>query len=238
VRTAALRLRPALWAGYLAVGGAGCLLYLFVPPFAGSGPVMNLLGLSPVIAILVGLRLHRPASGVPWFLFAIGSALFWTGDLYTYSYPKLLGAEVPFPSPGDGLYVLVYPAMMAGLVLLVRRRSAGSDRGGAFDGRFHALGLALPSWVALMVPYLNIEDMTLTAKAVSIAYPLGDVILLGAAVRLALDVGRREPALYLASSGIVLLLATDFTYGLLTLEGSYVGQRWLDAGWIGFYLLR
>lgn len=234
---AARRLKPAPWAVYLVLGGIGCLLYLFVPPFAGSGPVMNLLGLSPVIAILVGLRLHLPASRVPWLLFAVGSALFWMGDLYTYSYPKLLGAEVPFPSPGDGLYVLVYPAMMAGLLMLVRRRTAGSDRGGAIDGLILAVGLALPSWVALMAPYLDIDDMTITAKAVSIAYPLGDVILLGAAVRLALDVGRREPALYLLSSGIVLLLATDFTYGLLTLEGAYVGQRWLDAGWIGFYLL-
>ena len=46
--------------------------------------------------------MHRPRSrgAVGWF--AAGFALFWLGDLYTYSYPRLLGAEVPFPSIGDG----------------------------------------------------------------------------------------------------------------------------------------
>ena len=58
--------RPALWSAYLALGAAVTCLYVFVPPFAGSGPVMNLLGLSPVIAILVGLRVYRPTSPGPW----------------------------------------------------------------------------------------------------------------------------------------------------------------------------
>ena len=70
-----------LWQAYLVVGALICALYVFVPPFAGSGPVMNLLGLSPVIAILVGLRLHRPASRSPWLWFALGFVLFWAGDL-------------------------------------------------------------------------------------------------------------------------------------------------------------
>ena len=61
------------------------------------------------MAILAGIRIHRPASRLPWLLLAAGSALFWLGDLYTYSYPLLLGGDVPFPSPGDALYVLMYP---------------------------------------------------------------------------------------------------------------------------------
>lgn len=55
-----------LWKLYLCAGALLCGLYLFVPPFAGSGPVMNVIGLSPVIAILVGLRCHRPESRGPW----------------------------------------------------------------------------------------------------------------------------------------------------------------------------
>src|SRR5919198_951951 len=127
-----LRALP-LWQIYLAAGTALCALYLFVPPFAGSGPVMNLLGLSPVIAILAGLRKHRPASRGPWRWFAVGLTLFWLGDLYTYSYPRLLHKEVPFPSIGDASYVLVYPALMAGLLQLVRRRNPEGDRAGAID---------------------------------------------------------------------------------------------------------
>jgi diguanylate cyclase (GGDEF)-like protein/PAS domain S-box-containing protein len=233
------RARPSLplWGAYLAVGALVCAAYLFAPPLKGNGPVMNLVGLSPVLAILVGIRLHRPASRRPWLLLAAGSALFWLGDLYTYSYPHVLGAEVPFPSPGDGLYVLMYPVMMAGLLLLVRRRSGGRDRSGLIDGLILTVGLALPSWIALMAPYLHQDGLSVTAKLVSVAYPLGDVILIGAALRLALDAGRREPAFYLLTASIGLLLLTDFTYGLLTLYGLYDHQLWLDAGWIGSYLL-
>ena len=198
---------------------------------------MNLLGLSPVVAIIVGVRMHRPRSIAPWTLFAVGFALFWLGDLYTYSYPLLLNRDVPFPSLGDGAYVLVYPVLMAGLLTLIWRRSSRGDRGGVIDGLILTVGLALPQWIALMAPYLHDNELSTVAKLVSIAYPLGDVLLLAAAIRLTLDGGRRSPAFYLVSSSIVLLLATDFVYGLLILHGTYVHQLWLDVGWIGFYLL-
>src|SRR5829696_2837996 len=198
---------------------------------------MNILGLSPVLAIVAGVRLHRPRSVVPWALFAAGFMLFWLGDLYTYSYPLLLDRDVPFPSPGDGAYLLVYPVLMGGLLVLIRRRSDRGDRGGLIDGLIITVGLSLPQWIALMAPYLHDDELSGVAKIVSIAYPLGDVLLLAAAIRLSLDGGRRAPAFYLLSSSIVLLLVTDFVYGLLILNGTYVHQLWLDVGWIGFYLL-
>src|SRR3954453_21083608 len=185
------------WAVYLAVGALLCAVYLWLPPLKGSGPLMNLIGLSPVLAILFGIRRYRPASKLPWLLLAAGSALFWLGDLYTYSYRVLFGADVPFPSPGDALYVAMYPVMMAGLLLLVRRRNAGPDRSGLVDGLILTVGLSLPAWITLMAPYLHQDDLSTVAKIVSVAYPLGDVILVGAAVRLALDAGRREPTFYL-----------------------------------------
>src|SRR5258708_5627785 len=89
--------RLAPWTVYL--GACVVLLgfYLFVPPLKGSTLVMNALGFSPVLAILAGLRIHRPAAKAPWLWFAGGFLLFWGGDVYTYSYWKLFGADVPFP---------------------------------------------------------------------------------------------------------------------------------------------
>jgi len=229
--------RVAAWQLYLAVGALLCALYVWVPPFASSGPVMNLLGLSPVVAIVVGLRVHRPQSTGPGWFFAVGFLLFWFADLYTYSYPRLFGADVPFPSLGDGAYVLVYPALMAGLLMLVRKRNPERDRAGVIDSLIMTLGLSLLSWVALIAPYLHDGSMGTVAKLVSIAYPLGDILLLAAAIRLAVDSGRREPAFYLLALSIVALLVTDFAYGVVTLQGAYDGQVILDVGWISFYLL-
>ena len=60
--------RPPAWMAYLAFGAVLTVAYVLVPPFRGSGPVMNLLGLSPVVAIFVGVRMHRPRSIAPWTL--------------------------------------------------------------------------------------------------------------------------------------------------------------------------
>jgi diguanylate cyclase (GGDEF)-like protein/PAS domain S-box-containing protein len=228
---------PAAWQLYLATGSLLTALYLLVPPFKGSGPVINLLGLSGVVAVVAGVPRNRPASSVPWWFFALGLGLFWLGDLYTYSYPKLLHKEVPFPSIGDGIYLTVYPVLMVGLLMLVRRRNPGSDRAGLIDSLIMTLGLALLEWVGLIAPYLHGDGMSLLARLVSVAYPLGDVLLLAAAIRLIVDAGKRQPAFYLLASSIVSLLITDYVYGLLLLHETYTHQLWLDIGWIAFYLL-
>src|SRR4051794_3027764 len=226
-----------IWQRFLGVGAFLCGLYLFVPPFAGASPVMNLLGLAPVIAIVLALHHHRPESRGPWLWFALGFVLFWLGDIYTYSYPRIMGRDVPFPSIGDASYVLVYPALMAGLLMLVRRRNPGGDRTGAIDSLIMTIGLALISWVVLIQPSVHDEALSLSARLVSIAYPVGDILLLAAAIRLAVDTGARRPAFYLLAASIVALLATDFAYGVMTMHGAYDGQAWLDVGWISFYLL-
>jgi hypothetical protein len=99
------------------------------------------------------------------------------------------------------------------------------------------LGLSLISWVVLIVPILHDVEMALNAKLVSIAYPLGDILLLAATIRLAVDAGRRAPAFYLMAFTIVTLLVTDFVYGVLTLRGDFHFQVPLDVGWITFYVL-
>ena len=99
------------------------------------------------------------------------------------------------------------------------------------------IGLALISWVVLIQPSVHADELSLSARLVSIAYPVGDILLLAAAIRLAVDTGARRPAFYLLAASIVALLATDFAYGVMTMHGAYDGQAWLDVGWISFYLL-
>jgi diguanylate cyclase (GGDEF)-like protein/PAS domain S-box-containing protein len=225
------------WRFFLAAGVVLLALYLWVPPLAGSAPVINVLGLAPVVAIIVGVRMHRPAARTAWTCFALGFAFFWLGDLYTYTYPLVLNRDVPFPSLGDGAYLAVYPALMAGLLILQRRRTQRGERGSAIDAAIMTVGLALPSWIWLTAPYIHDHSLSTAGRLVSVAYPLADVLLLAVAVRLALDGGQRRPAFHLMSASIICLLLTDFVYGLMILHGTYDHQLWLDAGWIGFYLL-
>jgi diguanylate cyclase (GGDEF)-like protein/PAS domain S-box-containing protein len=230
-------IKANVWIGYLVVSGILAVLYLFASRLAGNGPLINVLGLSSPVAILVGIRLHRPKAMGAWWLFAAGQFLFFAGDLYTYSYPKLLGADVPFPSAGDAIYLMVYPALMAGLFLLVKRRNPKRDRAGLIDSLILTIGVGLFSWVFLIAPNVHLSGLSVLATGVSIAYPLGDILLLAAAIRLAVDTGKRAPAFYLLIASIVCLFVTDSVYGYALLKGTYDHQLSLDAGWIAYYVL-
>jgi diguanylate cyclase (GGDEF)-like protein/PAS domain S-box-containing protein len=225
------------WMVYLALAVVASSLYLLAPGLQGNAPLLNLISGSSVIAIFVGIWIHRPAAAWPWRWFAIGQALFFLGDVYTYSYPLVIGHEVPFPSAGDVLYLLVYPALMTGVLLAVRRRNPQGDRAGVIDALIITVGIALLSWVFLMAPYVHDATLSPLAKAVSIAYPLGDVLLLAAALRLAFDGGRRTVSFGLLAASIGALLATDAGYGYALLDGTYNHQLIYDAGWLGYYIL-
>ncbi|HET6172225.1 MAG TPA: EAL domain-containing protein [Gaiellales bacterium] len=225
------------WIAYLGLAAFASGLYLFVPGLRGSGPLFNIISGSSFVAILIGIRIHRPAALWVWRWFAIGQALFFLGDVYTYSYPQVIGHDVPFPSAGDVLYLLVYPALMTGVLLAVRRRNPQGDRAGVIDALIITVGIALLSWVFLMAPYVHDATLSPLAKSVSIAYPLGDVLLLAAALRLAFDGGRRRGSFFLLAASIGALLTTDAAYGYALLDGTYNHQLIYDIGWLVYYAL-
>jgi PAS domain S-box-containing protein len=229
--------RPA-WLLYLTGGALGGLAYYFLPRVAKSGPFFNLLGVSSVIAILVGIRMNRPKDPAPWFLFAVGQAFFIAGDVITYNYPSFFGHDIPFPSIGDVFYLAVYPCLIAGILMLIRERRPGRDRDSFIDSLIITIPAGLLAWEFWMGPYAHDHTLSLPVKLVSMAYPLMDLLLLAVVVRLAVGSGRREPSFFLLSAAAVALVATDTAYGLVQLSGAiYQNGGPLEAGWLSFYLL-
>jgi diguanylate cyclase (GGDEF)-like protein/PAS domain S-box-containing protein len=235
------RLRPgrhSAWAWYLAAMAVLTFGYLFVTPLKGYAVVINVIGISSPLAIGIGMRLHGAQARLAWSLLLVGQLLYVAGDFYTYTYPDLLGGKVGFPSAGDAVYLSVYPALFAGMILLVRRRDPlRRDRSGVLDSLVLTVGFALLSWVFLVAPNLHLAGLTVLAKLVSVAYPLGDVLLLAAVIRFAVQAGAKTPAFYLLGSGTVALLATDCAYNYALLHGTYNHQVIFDAGWIAYLVL-
>ncbi|MET0608874.1 MAG: hypothetical protein ABW045_08990, partial [Gaiellaceae bacterium] len=153
--------RRSSWWWYAAFAGTLAGLYMWVPPFKGSGPVLNVVGFSGVAAIVVGVWMHSPRARIAWWLFGVGQLLFFSGDVYTYSNP-----DAPFPSPGDALYLAVYPVLMAGLLVLVRRRNPRRDPAALIDALILTIGVGLLSWVFLIAPNIHLGDISWLAKAV------------------------------------------------------------------------
>ena len=230
--------RETAWAWYIAGMAILTAGYLFVPPFKGYAIVINVIGISSPLAIAAGMRLHGAKARLAWTLLLVGQLLYVAGDFYTYSYPDLLGGTVGFPSAGDAIYLSVYPALFAGLILLARRRNPfGRDRTVVVDSLILTVGFALLSWVFLVAPNLHLSGLTVLAKLVSVAYPLGDVLLLAAVIRFAVQAGSKTPAFYLLGASTVALLATDCAYNYALLAGTYNHQVIYDAGWLAYLVL-
>jgi PAS domain S-box-containing protein len=230
-----MRLSRHIWWLYLAITVPIAVAYLAGP--LNAGPVFNAIGLSSPVAVLVGVRIHRSGARWAWYLIALGLALFVAGDVLAYNYTALVGGPLPFPSVADPAYLAVYPVIVAGLLLLIRRRSPGRDAASLIDATIVTIGLALLSWVFLIAPYAQDSTLHLGAKLVSIAYPLGDILMLGVAVRMAVGAGRRSTSYYLLICAIVCVLVTDAVYGWIVLHGTYHPGDPLDGGWIAFYVL-
>ena len=212
------------------------VFYLLPAGFFNDVVYYPSLGFAAAAAILAGTLWHRPRHRLPWLLFAAGQALFAVGDVLFGVYDHVLD-DTAFPSAADGFYLAGYPALAAGLWLLVRQRSTGRDWESLIDAGIVTIALGVVAWEALIVPYTSDDTLSLVEKVFSIAYPLGDVLLLAVAARLLLGTGVRTVAYGFLAGAILCLLVADPLYSLAELGGSYGGGSVLDAGWILSYML-
>ncbi|WP_109031201.1 aminotransferase class I/II-fold pyridoxal phosphate-dependent enzyme [Streptomyces rubrogriseus] len=210
-------------------------VYLTVPSM--RTPVWAVIGLAGVAAMAAGIRLHRPVPPWPWWVLATGLLAFIAGDTYYNVLEEYFQASNPFPSPADAIYLVTYPLFALGLWGLERQRHAGRDLPSMLDALTLTAGLALPVWVYLVRPLTEVEGLTWQQRAISIAYPLGDVLVLALLVRLLLPgpVGGSNRAVRWLVAGTATLLGFDIAYGILQLNATWQAGTLLDIGWIAFY---
>jgi len=216
---------------YAEFGGVLVVSYLAVPALRGSVWLYAAVGTSATVAIMAGVARNRPSARLPWFLIAGAQVTTVVGDVLTFHFG---GA---FPSAADAFYLLSYPLMAAGLVLLVRHRTPGRDLASLLDAAIITVGLGVLVWVFLIAPHGHDQGMGLVEKSISVAYPLMDLLLVGVVVRLAVDRGSHPPAFSLLMASFLFLLAADIAYGVVELAGSYGDSTYLDPGWLLSYLL-
>ena len=225
------------WLLYI-LGGTFLLLGWELAPPLKIGLVFNVIAFSSPVVIVIAVRTWRPEHRLPWYLFALGLTLFVAGEVITYNYEKLFGAELPYPSIGDILYLTAYPCLIAGVLLMVHRRSPGRHREGLIDSLIVAIGIGTISWVFLMSPLARSPEANAIQKVVGMAYPFMDLVLIVVVVRLAIGPGRRAQSFSLMMGAAIALFCTDFVYSYISVQGIVYNQAgYLEAGWASFYLL-
>jgi diguanylate cyclase (GGDEF)-like protein/PAS domain S-box-containing protein len=193
------------------------------------------LGITGVTGIVLGVFVNRPVHRVPWLMLAAGNLAFAAGEAAQVVLIQLLHEQNPFPSIADGFYLAAYPLYAAGLLGFVHRRTSWRDRAALVDALTLTVGLALLSWLFLIEPYAHVGELTWVQRAFSMAYPLGDILVLAMLLRLLAGGGGKSPSLILLAVGSLGLLAADVAYGLIQLHGTWHTGTVVDLGWAVLY---
>ena len=165
-------------------------------------------------AIVAGVRLHRPSAPAAWWLIALGVAGNATG-IAIEAIIAHIEAEPAFPSVADAAYLSLYPATAAGLILLIRRRTPQRNWAALVDATTLTTGMSLLAWIFMVRPAASDPSIGLLGHIVSVAYPVGDIVLLAMTVRLLLNGSGRNRSFFALCAALVCFLGGDSAWALI-----------------------
>jgi diguanylate cyclase (GGDEF)-like protein len=221
------------WRIYLVASSLAVIAYFAMPAQRAADVLYVTIGLSCVAAIVTGTARHRPTNRVPWMLLAAGQ-LVWVGGDVVYSWLSAAGT-VPLPSVADLPYLLSYPLLAAGIVLLIRAQHRARDFAGLVDSAIITAAFALLSWAFIAGPMLEERAGSALALAVSLAYPAGDIVLIALLLRLMTGQYSWNPPFLILIASVSCSLAADTLFAAAPSGDAYgVG---LDVLWLASYSL-
>ena len=220
---------------YLLVCSAITVGYSLAPNVLAKNIVFDLFGVAAVAAVLVGLRRNGETWRRPWLILAASQLLFVVGDATFTAYARLEPDAETYPA--DLGYLAGYPLLTISLLLFVRRRAVGRYWFSLLDAAIVTAGIAAPLWQFVMRPGLADSGTPLAARAIQLAYPALDLILLAVAARLVAGGGRRSLAFWGLVASITALLAADAVFPFIDAAGAYTDGDFPDQLWMLSYTL-
>ena len=174
----------SLWGRYLLVGVVAAAAVFVLPAGIGRDALYCVVAWSGAVAMVVGTRRYRPAAPASWYLIAAGMAS-WIVAGGLGSWLTAVGRFNAVASPADAFYIATYPLAAAGLLMFARSRDPERRPTALLDSAILTVGVGLVSWVFLVEPTLSATSGSVLGRLVTMAYPLGNVLLFGALLRLA-----------------------------------------------------
>ena len=235
---------PSFWAGAAAVAVVVTLLAvaLLAPVPAPAKQVMSdvafVLGsLAATLACLWRTRQHA-GDRRGWTLLAAASGCWLVGNLFWFCYQLVLASQ-PFPSWSDPFYLAFIVLATAGLLALAPPSASRTGRiRTLIDGILITASLIFLSWTLVLQGAITASGLSPLARAVFIAYPVGDVVIASLALLLVVRAprGQRLPFVCLGL-GLVSYAVADSGYAYLSNRGTFRIGTILDVGWVAGYLL-
>ncbi|MFF0472963.1 putative bifunctional diguanylate cyclase/phosphodiesterase [Streptomyces sp. NPDC004284] len=224
-------------AGYTtgaSLGWGSPRLALFMGDFGLSAAALT----AAVSCFLYG-RGHRGSARPAWLLFAFSSFMAAAGNAVWGWYEVVLRTEVPDSSAADLCFLLFAPPAIVGLLVLAKKpvtRAGWVCLG--LDAWLIGGSLLTLSWSLALARTAHVEGESVTQAALSLAYPLLDIVLVS--MVLVLHFRRSQANRSATNTAIAALALTVLCDALFTsplLRASYASGQLLDAGWFAGSLL-
>jgi two-component system cell cycle response regulator len=205
---------------WLGLGGSG------LDDFA-NGPLYDAVVVSAGLACLLRARGAGPERNA-WLLIAASifswaaAEIYWTAEI-------LDNPSAPYPSPADIGYLAFYPLAAAGVCLLVRARADELDWRLWMDGLIAGLGTAALGAALVFELVADSATGTTLEVATTLAYPLGDLLLLALVVGVvALTRWRPGRTWSLLLAGLAAMAVADVAFTLQSTNDSLPGGDWVE----------
>ncbi|MTV25052.1 EAL domain-containing protein [Nitriliruptoraceae bacterium ZYF776] len=225
------------WRWTLGLGLPAAVGVPLLPP-VGAVLVYDLIAVLSTVAIVVGVRWHRPASWRAWTYLAIGVGSWAVGDA-VYTVLGGVTGEPDFPSAADPFYLAGSLATFLAVLAIARRRDDGGGRAAVVDTTIITIAGSVLVWLLVLDPLLSDPSYAPLGRVVAVATPLLDIGLLAAIVLLLLGRGRAGASTSDAflALGATAMLLSDLAYTYSSVAGTYRVGDAADHGWLLAYVL-
>jgi len=169
-----------------------------------------------VAGVLVGIRWHRPARRLPWYLIASCPTL-WVVGYGIQQFYVSSGIQIPVGYAADAFFLAGNAGLIAALVLLLLSRESRFDS--SLDVGIVVLAVSQLAWATLISKYALDGTLPLLGRATQIAYAFTDVVMLALVARILVAPGKRTASFLLVPCGVICILVADFGFNWLTLAG-------------------
>jgi GAF domain-containing protein/HAMP domain-containing protein len=168
-----------------------------------------------------------------WLLIGLGLLSYFLADLI-WTYLENVLEVPPFPSISDLFYLLFAPLALAGLLNLPSAHLHKRERWQYFFNLLTILtATGMLMWHFLIQPTAIASAGDLVSQAVSVAYPISDLVFIAGIVSALLRQTDRDTrsALWWLLLGMGFFVSSDIVFGYTNLAGTYQTGGWIDAGW-------
>ena len=208
---------------------------------AFGGNLFSIVGIGiSLIWLYTAIRKSSGTDQIFWIILTCASGCYLIGEIIWFMTESVFLREIPSPGWTDVFYLFQVTLILSALLYKIFHQTKKQERiPFLFDLSIVIVVAATFSWHFLITPLLSSRDISMNELIVSLAYPVGDLGMLLAAVFLFYSVTKQNQTLSMLLVFIALFIqaVSDSIYLYLISIGSYFSGSLIDPLFIVVMLL-